>query len=80
MAEENIPIEHVLSPKHEILAEKEVDSFLIKYNISRQQMPRIKKNDAAIKDLNAKPGDIIRITRKSPLGGTAQFYRAVMED
>jgi len=80
MAEENTPIEHVLAPKHEILEEKEADAFLIRYNISKQQMPRIKKNDAAIKNLNTKPGDIIKITRKSPLGGTAPFYRAVMED
>ncbi len=80
MAEETAPIEHMLVPKHQILEEKEADAFLSRYNISKQQMPRIKKNDDAIKILNAKPGDIIRITRKSPLGGTAPFYRVVMED
>ena len=69
---------HILIPKHIKLGEKEKEKLLEKYNISLKELPRISKTDSAISNLDAKPGDVIRITRQSPTAGEATFYRAVI--
>ena len=71
---------HIFASKHRLLEEKEAEALLSRFNISKRQMPRIKKNDAAIEHLNPKAGDIVLITRKSPVGAEAPFYRVVTED
>jgi len=71
---------HVLVPKHELLKEPEArEEVLQKYNISRKQMPSISIKDQAIKHLETKAGDIIKITRKSNVSGISLFYRVVIE-
>lgn len=70
--------EHVLLPKHEKLSEKEKKELLEEYHITMKELPRIKESDAAIQSLKAKPGDVIKITRKSPTAGEAVFYRGVI--
>jgi len=71
---------HILVPKHSKLNEKEKKELLKKYHISLKELPKILKSDPAIKMLNIKPGDIIKITRKSPTAGEAIFYRAVINE
>ncbi len=68
---------HILIPKHAKLSEKEKEKLLEKYNISLKEVPRILKTDQAIESLGGKPGDIIKITRKSSTAGEAIFYRVV---
>lgn len=68
---------HSFVPKHEKMSEEEEQQVLQKYNISKKQLPAMHKSDPAIKDLNAKPGDIIRIIRKSSTVGEQTFYRLV---
>jgi len=70
--------DHILVPKHALLSEKEKKELLEKYNISEVELPKIFKNDAAIKELNTKVGDVIKITRKSQTAGEALFYRVVV--
>jgi len=41
-------------------------------------MPTIHDTDASIKNLNAKPGDVIMIKRKSQTTKESLFYRAVI--
>lgn len=77
MATKNDVREHVLVPKHTKMSEQEVQKLLEKYNITLKQLPRIQRNDPAIQDLDAKPGDIIRIERKSQTVGDVDFYRMV---
>ena len=67
-----------LVPTHEVITEKEKRALLKKYNISSKQLPKILKSDPAVKALGAKPGDIIRITRKNDLMGDVFYYRSVM--
>ena len=69
---------HFLIPKHEKLNEKEKKKLLEQYNISLKELPKIPKSDAGIASLNAKPGDIIKIIRKSPTTSESLFYRVVV--
>ena len=70
---------HILTPKHTKLSEKEKTQLLEKYHVTSKEMPKIFKTDSAIKELDAKLGDIIRIMRKSPTAGESYFYRVVSD-
>jgi len=67
-----------LVPKHEILSPEEKQKLLDRYNISEKQLPKIKSTDPAVIALNAKKGDVIKITRKSPTAGESYYYRLVV--
>ena len=71
--------EHHLVPFHEILNEKEKKQILTQYKIQPYQMPQIKSGDPAVKVIGAKPGDILKITRKSTTAGEHITYRYVVE-
>ena len=73
-------IKHILVPKHSLLGQKEKIKLLEKYDISTRQLPKILKKDPAIKDLNPKVGDVIKITRQSPTSGEYMFYREVVNE
>lgn len=66
-------------PKHEILKENEKEQLLKKYKIHPYQLPQISFSDPAVKVIGAKPGDILRITRKSSTAGEHTAYRYVVE-
>ncbi len=69
---------HELVPKHEILSEEEAKEVLKRFRVKPYQLPHIKASDPAVKALGGKPGDIIKITRKSPTAGYALYYRYVV--
>ncbi|MEM3000415.1 MAG: DNA-directed RNA polymerase subunit H [Candidatus Bathyarchaeia archaeon] len=71
--------EHDLVPRHEILSEKEREQLLAQYKIQPYQIPQIKATDPAVKVIGAKPGDILKIIRKSPTAGEYISYRYVVE-
>jgi len=71
--------EHVLVPKHEILSEKEKEQLLAQYKVQPYHMPQIKSTDPAVKAIGAKPGDILKIIRKSSTAGEHIAYRYVVE-
>ncbi|MEM5805419.1 MAG: DNA-directed RNA polymerase subunit H [Candidatus Aenigmatarchaeota archaeon] len=71
-------IEHELVPKHELLTEKEKEELLKRYGITLRQLPRIFASDPAIRHLNAKPGDVVKIIRKSETAGESIYYRVVI--
>ncbi len=70
---------HILTPKHMKLGEREKAQLFEKYHVTSKELPKILKTDSAIKELDAKPGDIIKIVRKSQTAGEAFFYRVVMD-
>ena len=49
------------------------------YHIKPDQLPRILATDPAVISTGAKPGQIIKITRKSPTAKYATAYRLVVE-
>jgi DNA-directed RNA polymerase subunit H len=72
-------LNHVNVPLHEVLSDEEAAELLERYGIVREQLPKIKNNDPAAKVIGAQPGNIIRITRRSPTAGVATAYRLVIE-
>ena len=69
---------HILVPEHTKLGEEEKRKLLEQYNISIKQLPQIKLDDPAIKHLNPKVGDVMKIKRISPTVGETFFYRVVI--
>jgi DNA-directed RNA polymerase subunit H len=69
---------HEMVPKHEVLQEKDANELLERYNITKAQLPIILFSDPALKGLETKIGDIIRITRVNTTG-TNYAFRLVME-
>lgn len=45
--------------------------------VTEKEMPKILLTDPALKNLEAKAGDVVRITRKSQTAGHATYYRVV---
>ncbi len=72
-------LEHDLVPDHILLTEEETEELLKKYNITRGQLPKVKSSDVVVKQIGAKPGDVLRIIRKSLTAGKAVAYRLVIE-
>jgi DNA-directed RNA polymerase subunit H len=82
MASKKIPIlvpDHVYVPKHEIISKNEAEQVLKKYNCKLTELPLIFVTDPAIVGLGVKPGDVIKITRKSSTAGQSLYYRYVVE-
>lgn len=69
---------HSLVPKHVKLSEKEKSEVLQKYNISVFELPRIFRSDPAVKNLELKEGDVVKILRKSLTAGESVFYRRII--
>ena len=71
---------HIFQPKHEILPKSEAQEVLKQYNTKASQLPYIMTSDKGLEDLDVRPGDIIKITRKSATAGESVYYRYVVED
>jgi len=71
-------LEHELVPKHEVLSIEEGMRILKEYGVKPEQLPWIRASDPVAKAIGAKPGDIVRIIRKSPTGGEIVVYRYVV--
>ena len=78
MATKKIPVlvpDHVYVPKHEIMNKKDAQKVLDEFNCKPTELPLIFVTDPAILGLGVKPGDMIRITRKSGTAGESIYYR-----
>lgn len=70
---------HALVPKHVILEDKEKEQLLTQLRVKPYQLPQISFADPVVKAIGAKPGDILRVVRKSPTAGEHLAYRYVVE-
>lgn len=70
---------HELVPKHVVLNRQEAEDVLRRYHVRPHQFPYIKASDPACKAAGGKPGDLIKIIRRSPTAGEAVAYRYVIE-
>ena len=70
---------HKLVPIHEIISEKEQKELMEKYKITPDQLPKILNTDPVSVFIGAKPGQIVKIIRKSHTAREAVAYRLVVE-
>lgn len=71
-------IKHYLVPKHTKLTDKEKEELFAKYTITMKEMPQILVSDAAVKELDVKEGDVVKIQRNSPTAGESAYFRVVV--
>lgn len=85
--EDSVPFNvlmHQMVPVHELLTDEETDKVLKRLKITRDQLPKIKDSDAAIKTLKAAMNkdipekSVVRIIRDSQTSETAEVYRLVI--
>ena len=72
-------LDHESVPHHEIIGEDEVAELLEKYAIDKEQLPKIRYDDAIVVEIGAKMGDVIKITRKSQTADESAYYRLVID-
>jgi len=72
-------LNHELVPHHEVINDDEKQKILKKYKITPDQLPKIMDNDPVSLSIGAKPGQILKIIRKSHTAKEAVAYRLVVE-
>jgi DNA-directed RNA polymerase subunit H len=80
MSEKINILEHELVPKHEVLSPEEARKVLEELGVEPWQLPWMSANDPVVRAIGAKPGDIVRIIRKSPTAGLSIAYRYVVPE
>jgi DNA-directed RNA polymerase subunit H (RpoH/RPB5) len=70
---------HKLVPYHIVLTEKEKNEFLKKFKITPDQLPKILNTDPVALYIDAQPGQIVKIVRKSHTAKEAVAYRLVVQ-
>lgn len=68
-------LNHDFVPKHEIISQEEAIEMLIKYRIEKGVLPQISSRDPVAIVIGAKPGDFVKVTRKSETTGESIIYR-----
>ncbi len=71
--------QHELVPKHEVLPKREAEELLERLHIRPHQLPYLRADDPAARQVGAKPWDVVKITRLSPTAGEVVVYRYVIE-
>lgn len=74
---------HDLVPEHHLMTEEETSAMLAQKGISKEQLPKIRKSDAAIKvleNIEGRPideGSVVKVVRKSLTAEEFVAYRLV---
>ena len=72
-------LKHELVPEHIIMNENEKKELFGKLKITERNLPKILTNDAVVKAIGAKEGDVLKIIRKSPTAEESIYYRVVVK-
>jgi DNA-directed RNA polymerase subunit H len=75
-------LKHVLVPEHHLLSEGEAEEILNNMGMTRDQLPKVRNNDAGVKVLESihgpiAEGRVVRIVRKSETAQEFVAYRLV---
>ena len=77
-------LKHDLVPEHILLTDEEANEVLSKLKMTKDQLPKIRKSDAAIKvleNINGGPielGSVIKVVRESETAEEFVAYRVVV--
>jgi DNA-directed RNA polymerase subunit H len=73
--------QHELVPDHTLLDGETLEGVLEEYNIKKTDLPKIKRTDPALRDLDEdiQTGDVVKVTRDSRTTERAVVYRLVVE-
>ncbi|MFC2154440.1 DNA-directed RNA polymerase subunit RpoH/Rpb5 C-terminal domain-containing protein [Candidatus Altiarchaeota archaeon] len=71
--------ENRLVPKHELIGGEETEKLLSYYQTTKEFLPKIHREDPAIKEMEVSIGDVIKITREDHSVGKSTHYRVVIE-
>ena len=73
--------QHELVPDHTLLDGDEVESVLEEYSVKKTDLPKMKRTDPAIRDLeaDAETGDVVKVVRDSRTADQAVVYRLVVD-
>lgn len=72
-------LNHVMGPREVVvLTREEARELLRRLHLKPWYLPWIRASDPLVKAVGAKPGDVIKIVRKSPVAGESTIYRLVV--
>ena len=77
-------LEHKLVPEHRVLTDKESEEVLKVLRVTKDQLPKIRREDPAVQVLEKArkapipEGTIIKVTRLSETAGVSEAYRLVV--
>jgi len=82
MARFNV-LEHQMVPEHYLLSVEEEKELLERLNITRDQLPKLRMSDPAVRILeriepDVREGRIVKIIRDSKTAGQAVVYRLLI--
>lgn len=72
-------LNHELVPIHEVMEDKDAKKLLDDLGLVPEQLPKILASDPAALAVQARPGQVLRIRRKSRTAGQAEAFRLVIE-
>jgi len=70
---------HDLVPEHIIISDEEKKEVFKKYDITSDQLPKILHTDPVVASIGGKPGQLIKVVRKSRTADKSIAYRLVVE-
>jgi DNA-directed RNA polymerase subunit H len=70
-------MDNFLVPKHEIVPVEEAQELFKSWNTDAKHLPKILPDDPIVVEIEAKPGDLLRIVRFSHTAKTSVYYRVV---
>ncbi|MCX2818081.1 MAG: DNA-directed RNA polymerase subunit H [Methanobacteriota archaeon] len=73
-------LDHEMVPEHTVLDEDEVEELTDRYEIRKTDLPKIGRLDAAIKETDGEPGDVVKVVRESPTADEAVAYRIIVDE
>ena len=73
-------VQHMLVPEHLKVSEKEKEELFKAFNITNKELPKIFITDPAVRHLDVKENDIVKVIRIGTTGGKSIFYRGVINE
>ncbi len=73
-----VPLDNLLIPRHELIPKDKEDQAIASFGATKANLPKIRANEPQAKKMGAKPGDVVKITRKDSTGENV-YYRLVIK-